>query len=128
LTRSGVTEGIGNWPNAFRQGEFIPAVEYLRANRIRTLLMREMEELMQGVDAYVGGDDLALTNLTGHPTVVLPNGTQNRDGAEVPTSITFTGKLFGETDLLSLAHAYQQATNFHLRHPTMDDVRLNSER
>ena len=122
LTRNSVTEGIGRWANTFRQGQFIPAVEYLRANRIRTLLMQEMEAMLAGVDAYVGGNDLSITNLTGHPTVVLPNGFKKRGGAEVPTSITFTGKLFGETDLLTIANAYQRETGFHLRHPTLKNL------
>jgi Asp-tRNA(Asn)/Glu-tRNA(Gln) amidotransferase A subunit family amidase/Asp-tRNA(Asn)/Glu-tRNA(Gln) amidotransferase C subunit len=123
LTRKGVTEGIGTWPSTFRQGAFIPAVEYLRANRIRTLLMREMETLMERVDLYVGGDDLTLTNLTGHPTAVLPNGFRKRDEVETPFAITFTGRLHGETELLAVAHAYQQATGFHLKHPAMDKVK-----
>jgi Asp-tRNA(Asn)/Glu-tRNA(Gln) amidotransferase A subunit family amidase len=110
------------WPNVFRQGHLIPAVEYLRANRIRTLVMREMEQIMQEVDLYVtpsyGGDNLLMTNLTGHPTVVLPNGFRSADGT--PTSITFTGRLHGETDLLALAAAYQQATGFHLKRPPLD--------
>ena len=122
LTRAGVTEGIGGWPNTFRRGEFVPAVEYLRANRIRRLLMREMKELMSDVDAYVGGDDLVLANLTGHPTVVLPSGFERRNDVEVPTSITFTGRLFGETDLLAIAHAYQQATDAPLRRPPMSTL------
>jgi Asp-tRNA(Asn)/Glu-tRNA(Gln) amidotransferase A subunit family amidase len=122
LTRRGVTEGLNSWPNTFRHGQFVPAVEYLRANRIRTLLMHEMEEVMARVDAYVGGDDLLLANLTGHPTVVLPNGMQKRGGVEVPSALTFTGRLYGETELLAVAHAYQQATGFHLKHPPMDQV------
>ena len=76
LTRQGITEGLNEWPQTFRRGQFVPAVEYLRANRVRTLLMREMEEVMSGIDLYVGGNDLLLANLTGHPTVVLPNGTR----------------------------------------------------
>ncbi|MCP3977999.1 MAG: amidase [bacterium] len=107
------------WPNVFRQGQLVPAVEYLRANRVRTLVMREMEQALFEVDAYVtpsyGGDNLLLTNLTGHPCVVLPNGFRSGDGT--PTSITFNGKLHGESDLLALAHAYQQATDYHLRRP-----------
>lgn len=117
LTRRGVNEGIGKWASSFRQGQFVPAIEYLRANRIRTLLMNQMRQLMTDLDAYVGGDDLTLTNLTGHPTVVLPDG--ERTGEGQPGTITFTGKLFGETDLLALAHAYQQATGAHLRRPTL---------
>ena len=74
ITRAGVRDGIGRWGNTFRTGQFVPAVEYLRACRIRTLVMREMEETMSGIDAYVGGDDLTLTNFTGHPTAVVPDG------------------------------------------------------
>jgi Asp-tRNA(Asn)/Glu-tRNA(Gln) amidotransferase A subunit family amidase len=106
------------WPNRFRLGQTIPAVAYIQANRIRTLLMREMAKLTADLDAYVcpsyGGDNLLLTNLTGHPAVVVPNGFR-KDGT--PTSITFTGKLFGEAEALTLAKAYQGATDFHLRRP-----------
>jgi Asp-tRNA(Asn)/Glu-tRNA(Gln) amidotransferase A subunit family amidase len=119
VTRAGVTEGLNSWPQTFRQGEFVPAVEYLRANRIRSLVMREMDETMAAVDLYVGGNDLLLTNLTGHPTVVLPNGFRKAGGVDVPNAITFTGRLYGETELLAVAHAYQQATGHHLRHPTL---------
>ncbi len=107
------------WPNVFRLGELVPAVEYLRANRIRTLLQQAMEELMRTVDLYVSptfaGDNLLRTNLTGHPAVVLPNGFRASDGT--PTSITFTGRLFGETELLQVAAAWQEATGFHRKHP-----------
>jgi Asp-tRNA(Asn)/Glu-tRNA(Gln) amidotransferase A subunit family amidase len=119
LTREGITEGLNSWPTTFRQGQFIPAVEYLRAQRVRTLVMREMEKLMSQVDLYVEGDDLTLTNFTGHPTVVLPNGFRLAEDVETPTAITFTGRLYGETELLAVAHAYQQATGFHLRRPPL---------
>jgi Asp-tRNA(Asn)/Glu-tRNA(Gln) amidotransferase A subunit family amidase len=73
------------------------------------------------VDVYVcpsfGGGNLLLTNLTGHPAVVLPNGFRS-DGT--PTSITFTGRLFGETTLLAAAHAYQSATDFNRRRPPLE--------
>ncbi len=128
LTRDGrddelVRQVENAWPNAFRQSRMIPAVEYIQANRVRTLVMREMEALMGRVDAYVSptfaGGNLLLTNLTGHPQVVLPNGFRS-DGT--PTSITFTGRLFGEADLLAVAKAYQDATGFHLRHPELRPV------
>lgn len=127
LTRSGrddlmVRQVADAWPNVFRQGQMIPAVEYLRANRLRRLLMEEMQNLMSQVDVYVcpsyGGSNLLLTNLTGHPAVVLPNGFHASDGT--PTSITFTGKLYGEAPLLAVAHAYQQATNYHLKRPPLE--------
>ncbi len=120
LLRAGDTAGLNRWPDAWREAEFIPAVEYLRANRIRTLLMREMEKVFIEVDVYVGGNDLTITNLTGHPTVVLPDGLYKQDGIETPSSITFTGRLFGESELLALARAYQQATGHHLLHPPME--------
>ncbi|MEA2693829.1 MAG: hypothetical protein QOJ16_3216 [Acidobacteriota bacterium] len=126
LTRSGRDDLMvrhkeeNAWPNVFRQGRTIPAVEYIQANRVRTLLMREMAKRMAAVDAYVapsfGGDNLLITNLTGHPAVVLPNGFR-KDGT--PTSITFTGRLYGEADLLALGRAYQDATGFHLQHPKL---------
>lgn len=122
ITRQGITEGLNSWPGIFRLGQFVPAVEYLRANRIRRLLMEEMRQVMSEVDLYVEGNDLGLTNLTGHPTVVMPNGFRKRDDVETPTSITFTGRLYGETDLLAVAHAYQQLTGHHLKHPAMDKL------
>ena len=109
------------WPNVFRQARLIPAVEYLQANRVRTLLLRAMEEALGGLDAYVcpsfGGDNLLLTNLTGHPCVVVPNGFR-ADGA--PTSITFCGRLHREAELLALARAYQEATDWHRRRPDLE--------
>jgi Asp-tRNA(Asn)/Glu-tRNA(Gln) amidotransferase A subunit family amidase len=124
LTRRGVTEGLNTWPRTFQEGHFVPAVEYLRANRIRTLLMREMESVMSQVDLYVGGNDLLITNLTGHPSVVLPNSSPKRDGISTPKALTFTGRLYGETELLAVAHAYQQATGFHLAPPALEKIAL----
>lgn len=112
------------WPNVFRQGRLLPAADYLRAQRVRTLLMREMEECLRDVDLLVaptfGGDALLLTNLTGHPCVVLPNGFRLSDGT--PTSLTFTGKLFGENDLLAVADLFQRATDFHTRRPELPEA------
>ncbi len=119
LNRNNITEGLNTWPNSFRQGAFVSAVEYLRANRLRTMLMKQMQTLMSGIDCYVGGDDLAITNLTGHPTAVLPNGFDQKGDVRTPNAITFTGQLFGETKLLAVASAYQQATGFHREHPTL---------
>jgi Asp-tRNA(Asn)/Glu-tRNA(Gln) amidotransferase A subunit family amidase len=120
LTRLGVTDGLNTWPRSFRTGEFIPAVEYIRANRIRSLVMQEMEGVMSQIDMYVGGNDLQLTNLTGHPTLILPNGFVKSGDRETPRSITFTARLYGETELLAVGQAYQQATGHHLRHPPME--------
>lgn len=109
------------WPNVFRESRLIPAVEYVQANRVRTLLIARMAEVMRQVDAYVapsfGGDNLLLTNLTGHPAVVLPNGFKKDS---TPTSISFVGGLYEEGKLLRVAKAYQDATDYHLRHPDLE--------
>ena len=124
LTRSGRDEELTRqerfaWPNVFRQGQLIPAVEYIRASRIRTLLRHAMERVFETVDVFVvpsyGGNHLLATNLTGHPSLCVPNGFRSGDGT--PTSITFTGRLLGESDLLTVGKAYQEATTFHLERP-----------
>jgi Asp-tRNA(Asn)/Glu-tRNA(Gln) amidotransferase A subunit family amidase len=116
ITRAGVTENLGPWPATFRRGRFVTAVDYLRAQRARTLIMREMAKVFEKVDAYAcsSGTDLVVTNLTGHPTLCLPNGFR-KEGT--PTAMTLTGKLFGETDLLTLAKAYQDATDHNKKRP-----------
>jgi Asp-tRNA(Asn)/Glu-tRNA(Gln) amidotransferase A subunit family amidase len=126
LTRMGIRDGIGHWANTFVKGQFVPAIEYLRANRIRTLLMRQMEEAVAGVDAYVGGDDLVITNLTGHPSVIVPFGNRMDGKNGQPGTITFTGRLFGETDLLALAQSFQQAGSDHLRRPPIEKLLAES--
>ena len=120
LTRQHVTEGLNSWPASFRASEFISAVEYLRAARVRTLLIRAMGDLMKTVDLYLGGDDLALTNLTGHPSAIFPHGFNDRDGRPAPGSITFTGQLYGESTLLAVASAFQSAVGDHLKRPPLD--------
>lgn len=122
LTRAGVREGIGRWATTFRKGQFVPAVEYLRAQRIRTLLMRRMDELMRQVDAYVGGDDLVLTNFTGHPTVVVPTGERKDSPSGQPSTISFTGRLFGEEELLALAWTFEKAAGAVGRKPPLPDM------
>ncbi|MCX6836048.1 MAG: amidase [candidate division Zixibacteria bacterium] len=108
------------WPNVFRSSRFIPAVEYIQANRLRALSIEAMARLMDSIDVYVApsfeGDNLLLTNLTGHPCVVLPNGF---DKSGSPVSFTFIGRLFGEGRLLAVAKKYQLATDFHRQHPPL---------
>lgn len=108
------------WPNTFRAAHFIPATEYINANRARHQLIQKMDSVMQQVDVYIspafGGGNLLITNLTGHPSVVLPNGFTD---SGQPTSITFVGDLFDEATLLSVAKAYQEATDHHKKHPPL---------
>ncbi len=127
LTRSGredllVRQVKDAWPNVFRASRFIPAVEYIEANRVRYLAIQEMAKLMSTVNVIVAppfdGDNSLLTNLTGHPCVVVPNGF-SKEGT--PTSITFLGKLFDEATLLAVAKQYQDATGFHLKHPKLQE-------
>jgi Asp-tRNA(Asn)/Glu-tRNA(Gln) amidotransferase A subunit family amidase len=115
-----VRQGKSAWPNLFRAARFIPAVEYIQANRARQVLIQKMDSVMRQVDLYVsptyGGNNLLLTNLTGHPSVIVPNGFTNEGQ---PTSITFVGDLFDEGVILGVAQKYQQATNFHTKHPKL---------
>ncbi len=106
------------WPNFFRQARLIPAVEYIQAQRVRELLGQAMAELMATVDVYVTPSfsaSLFLTNLTGQPAVVVPNGVATNGK---PSSITFVGKLYGETEILAAAKVFQAATGFHHERPT----------
>ena len=125
LTRSNrdsllVRQNRGAWPNIFRQARFIPAVEYIQANRLRYLLIQEMHELMQQFDVVVspsyGGNQLLITNLTGHPVVVVPNGFNKRGS---PTSISFIGNLFDEATILSIAALYQEVSEFDDLYPPL---------
>ena len=114
-----VRQGRNAWPNVFRQARFIPAVEYLQANRIRTLLIEDLARILKDIDVYLtpsAGPNLLLTNLTGHPAVVVPCGF---DDSGHPLSISFIGNLFEEGKALRLAKAYQEATGWHLKHPDL---------
>ncbi len=122
LTRSNRDDLMerSSWPNSFRTARLIPAVEYINANRVRTLVMQAMHDAMKDVDVVVtpsyGGNILLLTNLTGHPAVVLPNGFTEEN---TPVSLSFIGRLFGEGDALLVAKAYQDATSFHTQYPPL---------
>jgi Asp-tRNA(Asn)/Glu-tRNA(Gln) amidotransferase A subunit family amidase len=111
----------GDWPNTFRSSRFIPAVEYIRAQRARRLLMQAMHDLMSNWDVFVspapGSASLLVTNLTGHPAVCVPCGF-SRSG--LPQSIMFTGRLYDEGAPLRVALAYERATNWHTMTPKMD--------
>jgi Asp-tRNA(Asn)/Glu-tRNA(Gln) amidotransferase A subunit family amidase len=135
LTRSGrdrelVQQGPNDWANTFRIARFITATDYINANRVRTLAMQKWAELFRKVDVIVsptsasGLNQLLATNLTGHPAVILPNGFREAnpdrgDRTMVPVSLTFIGGLYDEARLLAVARAYQQATDWHRRHPSL---------
>ncbi len=131
LTRSGrdrelVQQTPRDWANTFRTARFIPAVDYVNANRARTLAMQKWHTLFQTVDVIVTptgvGSQLTATNLTGHPAVILPSGfrdTSDTDRTQVPVSLTFLGGLYQEATLCAVAKAWQDATDFHLKHPAV---------
>jgi Asp-tRNA(Asn)/Glu-tRNA(Gln) amidotransferase A subunit family amidase len=122
LTLSGRADLIerSSWPDTFRGAHFIPAVEYIQANRIRTLLMAELNQAFEGFDLFVtpsfARNVLLMTNLTGHPVAVVPNGFTE---AGTPVSISFIGKLWGEAEVLAAARAYQEATGYHQKRPPL---------
>jgi len=125
LTRSGrddelTRQGNGAWPNSFRTARMIPAVEYIQANRARAKYQVQLADAWRDVDVVVAPSRrlgiVGATNLTGQPCVVVPNGFRD-DGT--PVSISFLGNLYQDAEALQVAHAYQQATEFHLRRPSL---------
>ncbi len=110
----------GDWPNSFRRSRLIPAVEYIRAQRARTILQQQMDEFMKNWDVLVtptGSATLTITNLTGHPQVAVPCGFINGTSSQ---SILFTGHLYDEGTPLRVGLALEQATDWHNMHPKMD--------
>ncbi len=127
-----------DWPNSFRVARFYPAVEYIQANRARTLAIREMSKLFEKADVIVASTNstqLVVTNLTGHPSCIVPNGLRGADapappavdtgdddqigGPGTPVSITFLGGHYQDAKLCAFARAYQQATGFEKLHPRL---------
>src|SRR5260221_6897951 len=143
LTRSGrdkllTAQSADDWPNTFRSARFIPAVEYIQASRARRLAMDGVAKVFDTVDVVVAptaSEQLVITNLTGHPAVILPNGFRGDDapkppakddgdddnigGPGTPVSLTFLGNLYREAELLAFARAYQESTGFHRKHPKL---------
>ncbi|XVJ68167.1 MAG: amidase [Lacibacter sp.] len=123
LTRNNLDDQLtrqnrNDWPNYFRAARFIPAVEYVNAQRHRYLLMKKMQEFFANVDVVItptyAGSQLAITNLTGHPALCMPTGFTRQS---LPTSITFLGNLYGEANLLSVGRALQFNTGWEEVHP-----------
>ena len=106
------------WPNIFRSGRSIPAAEYINANRYRYKLCKDLGDFMKKYDIVIvpsfGGNQLAITNLTGHPVVCMPIGF-GRTGT--PISITLIGNLYDEATILAAAKAFQDKTDHHKKHP-----------
>jgi Asp-tRNA(Asn)/Glu-tRNA(Gln) amidotransferase A subunit family amidase len=116
----------GSWPNSFRTSRFIPAVEYIRAQRARTLLNRKMSELMSRFHVFLaparGSASLSITNLTGHPAVCLKAGF----AGSLPQGLMVTGRLYDEATVLRVALAYERATKWHTMHPPLENLELRT--
>lgn len=108
-----------DWPNTFRTARLIPAVEYIQANRIREQLIIETNRIMQGFDLIItpsfAGNQLTLTNLTGHPCLVLPDGFDKNGN---PLSISLIGNLYREDILCEAGYLYQDKTQIFRKKPT----------
>jgi Asp-tRNA(Asn)/Glu-tRNA(Gln) amidotransferase A subunit family amidase len=132
-------QGPEDWPNAFRTVRLYPAVEYIQANRLRTLAIRQLSALFEKVDIVVTPStdaQLTATNLTGHPALIVPNGLRGADapkppeiddgdhddigGPGTPVSLTFLAGLYQDAKLAAFARAYQEATGFHKLHPQLE--------
>jgi Asp-tRNA(Asn)/Glu-tRNA(Gln) amidotransferase A subunit family amidase len=124
LTRSGAIndltdKGPNSRANQLRASRFIPAVEYIRAQRVRTLLMQQMNAVFNDIDVFLtpsSSESVTMTNLTGHPAVVLPAGFVE----QLPVGLMLTGKLWDEATLLRAAAAYEAATDWHQKRPPLD--------
>ena len=107
-----------DWPNYFRVSRLIPAVEYVNANRHRSVLMQKMNEAMEPWDVIItpsfGNRQLAITNLTGHPALCMPIGFSKQG---IPNSITFLSNLFREEELVKLGTYFQSVTEHDEKHP-----------
>ncbi|MBW8868579.1 MAG: hypothetical protein JF610_14860 [Acidobacteria bacterium] len=113
-------QGPGAWPNTFRTSRFIPAVEYIRAQRARTLLNRQMDALMSKYDVFLsptGSASLGITNLSGHPAACLKAGFVD----DLPQALMITGRLYDEATVLRVALAYERATRWHTMNPPLEE-------
>lgn len=107
----------------FRGGRDVLALDYVQSQRRRLLLMQEMAEAMEGFDMFVSGSgEVGLTNQTGHPAVIVPydfgdSNPERPPAHDQPICTTIIGDLFRDDAILSVAHAFQQFTEWHTRRP-----------
>ena len=127
MTRLNIDDALtrqtkNDWPNQFRTARFVPAVEYVNAQRHRYTLMQKVNEVIQQYDVIIcpsrgHGNQSAITNLTGHPVVCVPTGFDKK--LNLPTGISFVGNLYDEAAILSIAQSYQKATQWNKVHPAL---------
>jgi len=139
-------EPYSTWPNTFRAAQFVPAVDYVNANRARIRAMNQTWDLFEKYDVVLSPqENTSVTNITGTPSIVVPTGfaipapPQGRGGRgggagrggdtaraaapppaptlPLPTSMYIMGPIFQDEKNLLVAHAFQSATDFHKKHP-----------
>lgn len=111
-----VLQGPNAWPTTFRSATLVSAVDYVLANRARTLMIDKLDQLFGQVDIVVGAGSSAMTNLSGHPQVVVPLNVTDAANQR-NQGISFVAALYREDLLLRLAHAWQTASSVHLQRP-----------
>jgi Asp-tRNA(Asn)/Glu-tRNA(Gln) amidotransferase A subunit family amidase len=68
-------EPYSTWPNTFRTAQFVPAVDYVNANRVRVAAMNQMWDLFSRYDVVLTAqENTSVTNMTGTPSIVVPTG------------------------------------------------------
>ena len=125
ITRDGrlnkVTEN--GWPQIFRAARFIPAIEFVQAERARTLLFRAYEAAFSEFDLVLGtgsaGAMIYNTNLTGHPQIHVPFKPDDKGGY---TSFSLFAKPFEEAKMIGAAHLVQEKKQFHRLRPDLSAV------
>jgi Asp-tRNA(Asn)/Glu-tRNA(Gln) amidotransferase A subunit family amidase len=124
-------KGVNGRANQLRASRFIPAVDYIRAQRVRTTLLKEMNALFAGaaassavapdadnIQAFLApatSDSVTTCNLTGHPAITVPAGFV--DG--LPIGLMVTGPLYKEERVLQVAAAFEAASAWHTKHPNI---------
>lgn len=108
------------WPTTFRTSRFVPAVEYLQAQRARDLMVRTFEREFADFDAIlapgIDGNAFAQANFGGYPSIMLPFGD---DGSGNSVGKALIGRLFGEDRLIAMAKAIQDGFDYHRRRPIL---------
>lgn len=122
FTRSPAIQNLKNssWPDTFRSAHHVSAIDLIQAERARWDMTKDYQGRIAPFDAIVADDRLYPRiynlNLTGHPQILIPFGT-NPNGS--PRSFSIIGPYFGESDLLAIAHRVQMQTGFWRRRPDM---------
>ena len=120
LMRDGHTEGFNSWDESFRAAQYVSAVDYVRVQRMRSLLIDQFNLAIANVDVMVNMNDLLHTNFTGHPSVVMPIGYRERQDVKSPRPVVLSGHLNDDERLMAIAAKFQAKITAHTEHPPLD--------